>query len=124
MRRNHTAHFRRSAITEGEAVTYLLDIPEKVFKLHIKSTDILFSSTIGDGSCGFRALRQASKRAAIPDNRRGNMPITKRKAHHPVRVSSHFARRSANGRSLSITSPSTKSDKVTQRGSGEELLVV
>ena len=43
--------------------------------LNIKSTEIRSSSTTGDGSCGFRALRQASERAAIPVHLRDNMPI-------------------------------------------------
>ena len=46
-----------------------------IFKLHIKLTNILSSSTIGDGSCGFRAPHLASKRAAIPIHLRDNMPI-------------------------------------------------
>ena len=64
------SHIRNQAISEEKAVTYLLEIPEKILKLHIKSTDILSRSTIADGSCGFRALRRASKGAAIPVHRR------------------------------------------------------
>ena len=60
---------------EEEAGIYLLDIPHKTFQLHIKATNILSSSTNGDGSFGFRALRQASKRATIPDNFKDNMQI-------------------------------------------------
>ena len=56
IRRNHMSHIRSLAISEEEAATYLLAIPEKIFTL--QSTDILSSITIGDGSCGFRALRQ------------------------------------------------------------------
>ena len=74
-RRNHFAHIRNLGTSEDQAVTYLLDIEEKIFQLHIKSTNILYSSTIGDGSCGFRALRQADKRAAIPSHLRATTPI-------------------------------------------------
>ena len=56
-------------------MTYLLDIEENIFQLHIKSTNILYSSAIGDGSCGFRALWQADKRAAIPSHLRATTPI-------------------------------------------------
>ena len=49
--------------------------PRKKLWLHIKSTDILYGSTNGDGSCGFRALRQASKRAGIQIHPRANTPI-------------------------------------------------
>ena len=65
-RRQLTSHIRNMAITEEEAVSYLLAIDENIFQLHIKSTNILYASTIGDGSCGFRALRQASIRAEVP----------------------------------------------------------
>ena len=65
MCRIHMSLIRNPAISEEEAATYLLNIPEKIFKLHIKSTDKLSNSTVGDGSCGFRILLQASKRAAI-----------------------------------------------------------
>ena len=53
----------------------LLDIPEKIFKLHIKSSDIWPKCTNGDGLCAFRALRQASKRAIIPVQFRDTKPI-------------------------------------------------
>ena len=56
-------------------MTYLLDIHESMFKLHIKSTDILYSSIICNGSFGFRVLHQASKRAFIPVHLRANTPI-------------------------------------------------
>ena len=76
IRRFHMAHIRNPSVTEEEeAVTYLLGIPEKIFTLHIKSTNILSSSTIGDGTCDFRALRQVTKRAAIPIHLRDNVPI-------------------------------------------------
>ena len=73
--RNYMAHISGPVTSEEKAATYLLDIPESIFKLHIKSMDILYSSTIGDGSCGFRLLRQASKRAVIPVHLRANTPI-------------------------------------------------
>ena len=38
IRQNHMSHIRSPAISEEAAVTYLLDIPESIFKLHIKST--------------------------------------------------------------------------------------
>ena len=42
VRRNHMAHIRSPAISEEEeAVTYLLDIPESIFKLHTNSTDMI-----------------------------------------------------------------------------------
>ena len=41
IRRNHMSHICSHAISEEDAVTYLLDIPESIFKLHLKSTDIL-----------------------------------------------------------------------------------
>ena len=74
-RRNHISRIRNTAITEEKAVTYLLAIPENIFQLHIKSSDILYSSTIGDGSNGFRALRQASVVARVPAHLREATPI-------------------------------------------------
>ena len=74
-RRNHVSRIRNTTITEEETVTYLLAIPENIFQLHIKSTKILCSSTNGEGSCGFRALRQASTRAGVPVHQRAATPI-------------------------------------------------
>ena len=69
-RRNHISRIRNTTITEEKAVTYLLAIPENIFQLHIKSTNILYSNTNGDGSCGFRALRHASIRAGVQIQRK------------------------------------------------------
>ena len=46
------------------------------FSAAYKSSDILNSSTIGDGFCGFRALRQASIRAGVPVHLRAATPIS------------------------------------------------
>ena len=73
--RNHMAYNRNPTVTEEEAVTYLLDISERIFTLHIKSMTILSSSILGDDTCGFRALHQATKRAATPLHLRDNVPM-------------------------------------------------
>ena len=64
------------SISEDNVVKFLVDIPEKIFTLHIKSSNILLYSTEGDGKCEFRALCQASKRAVIPLHLRETTPIT------------------------------------------------
>ena len=74
-RRQLTSHIRNTAITEKEAVSYLLALDGKILQLHIKSTNILYSSTIGNESCWFRALRQASIRAVVPIYLRSLTPI-------------------------------------------------
>ena len=66
IRRNHMSHILSPAMSEEETARYFLDIPEKILKLHKKSTDVL---------CGFRALRQAPKRAVIPVHLRDKKPI-------------------------------------------------
>ena len=64
--RNRMAHNSKLNISKEEAVQYLLDIPEKIVTLHVKSTDILYNCTKGDDTCGFRELRQASERVVTP----------------------------------------------------------
>ena len=74
IRRNHMAYIRSPAIPE-EAVKYLLDKSERIFKLHLKSTDILYNCTTGNGSCCFRAFCQAAKRAVFAIYLRDNTPV-------------------------------------------------
>ena len=49
-------------LPENEAVEYLFTRHAAIFKLYIKAADELPNSTKDDGSCGFRAIGQASQR--------------------------------------------------------------
>ena len=60
-------------LPEDEAVEYLLT--RHIFELKIESTDEMYDSTKGDGSCGFTAIWQASQRAAIPISDREDAPV-------------------------------------------------
>ena len=73
VKRRQIAQVRR--LPEEAAITYLLALTADNFELKIKSTDILFSATEGDGTCGYRAIWQADQRARIPIGDRVGSPI-------------------------------------------------
>ena len=49
-------------LIEDAAVEYLLKYPPEMFRLKIQSTDAMSIDTNKDGSCGYRAIWQASQR--------------------------------------------------------------
>ena len=63
------------SMTEDEAVTYLLTRQAAIFKLQIKSHNMMYSDTKGSGSYGYRAVWQAGQRASIPIADRVGAPL-------------------------------------------------
>ena len=63
------------SLSEDAAVVYLLTRHAAMFKLKIKSTDAMSGITVEDGSCWYRAVRQAAQRVLIPIIDRVGAPV-------------------------------------------------